>query len=146
MKRLSILLFMLLISVVFASYSVAQENEPISVIEKGLNAYKNKGAKAAVEAWIQGSALEGSKEALSQANNLRQIEDFYGTYEDFEIIKINNLSKRMVIVAMVLNYQNGPLFSRFDLFKNSEGKWVIAVFDFHTKSTEIFPSDIVFGQ
>ena len=50
------------------------------IVLSGLEAYKNKGLEEAVKAWIKGSGIDGSKEALAQANNLRQIEDYYGKY------------------------------------------------------------------
>src|ERR1035438_5230640 len=45
---------------------------PIVVL--GLEAYKSSGPEEAVRAWIKGSAIDGSKDALSQANLLRQIQ------------------------------------------------------------------------
>lgn len=48
------------------------------VILSGLQAYKDKGPEEAVRIWIKDSPIDGSKAALSQANNLRQVQDFYG--------------------------------------------------------------------
>ena len=63
----------------------AAESGPLAPIERGMKACLDSGAKAAVQAWIQGSALAVSKEVLSQANRLKQIEDFYGAFEGYKI-------------------------------------------------------------
>ena len=146
MKKIVFLLSFLIVSNLLATQAFCEDNSPTQIIERGLNAYKKFGAKAAVKAWIQGSAIEGSKEALSQANNLRQIEDFYGKYDSFEIIKINKITEKVNIVSLVINYQNGPLFARFDTFKNNKGQWVVPTFSFNTKITQIFPPEMVFGN
>ncbi len=51
---------------------VASESLP-PIIVLGLETYKTSGPEEAVRTWIKGSALDGSKDALSQANLLRQI-------------------------------------------------------------------------
>jgi hypothetical protein len=48
---------------------------PAPIVIGGLEAYKSKGPEEAVKAWIKGSGIDGSKDALAQANTLRQIED-----------------------------------------------------------------------
>ncbi len=146
MKHIVIILSFLVMSSTLTTQVFGEDNNPTQIIERGLTAYKDAGAKAAVEAWIQGSALEGSKEALSQANNLRQIEDFYGKYDSFNIIKTNEITKKVTIVTLVINYQNGPLFARFDTFKNHNNQWVVATFDFHTNITQIMPPETIFGN
>ncbi len=65
---------------------VASESLP-PIIILGLETYKTSGPEEAVRAWIKGSALDGSKDALSQADLLRQIQDYYGTYRTFEIVR-----------------------------------------------------------
>jgi len=146
MKKIVLLLSFLVVSNALTVPVFCEDNNPTQIIERGLAAYKDSGAKAAVEAWIQGSAIEGSKEALSQANNLRQVEDFYGKYDSFDIIKANEITKKVSIVFLVINYQNGPLFARFDTFKNNKGQWVVATFNFHTKITQVFPQEMVLGK
>ena len=50
------------------------------VIQSGLNDYGFKGAEVAVKEWVKGSALEGTPDALSQVNILRQAESIYGGF------------------------------------------------------------------
>jgi hypothetical protein len=68
---------------------VVQSIPPIII--SGLDAYKDKGPGEAVRVWIKDSAIDGSKEALTQANNLRQIQDYYGAYRTYEVISTRNI-------------------------------------------------------
>ena len=116
------------------------------LVEGGLVAYKEGGAKAAIEAWIKGSGLEGGKEALSQANTLRQVEDYYGKFEDYEIIKSQVLSKRAVMVLFVMNFSKGTTFGRFQAYREKTGNWVANQFMFHTDVRSVWPESMVFGE
>ena len=79
---------------------VADSNQKHSVLSlppiivSGLEAYKDKGPEDAVRAWIKGSAIDGSKDALTQANNLRQIQDYYGAYRAYEVISTRDITPR----------------------------------------------------
>lgn len=118
---------------------VAESIPPI--ILSGLQAYKDKGPDEAVQAWIKGSAIDGSKEALSQSNNLRQIQDFYGAYRGYEVISTRNLTPKTRMVYMVLDYDKGPLFARFVAYKTDRG-WVLVNFEFNTKEEVILPTAV----
>jgi hypothetical protein len=109
------------------------------VILSGLEAYKAEGPEAAVKAWIKGSSIEGSKEALSQANVLRQVQDFYGTYKAFELIRSRDLTPTTRIIYLTLNYEKGPLFAKFTAYRAEQG-WIIANFTFNTKEDLILPT------
>jgi hypothetical protein len=37
--------------------------------------------------WVKGSFMESSPQAMSQANSLRQIEDFYGKPQGYDSVK-----------------------------------------------------------
>lgn len=116
---------------------VAEDLPP--VILSGLQAYKEKGAEEAVRTWIKDSPIDGSKEALSQANNLRQVEDFYGAYQFFEVINSREIGHRTRIVYLVLDYEKGPLFAKFVVY-NSNHRWILTNFSFNTKEEAIFPT------
>jgi hypothetical protein len=145
-KLLSVLcfsafLFVSLPSVAQADNSkgkAAGENVP-SIITSGLKAYKDKGPEEAVRTWIKGSAIDGSKDALSQANTLRQVQDYYGAYQAFEIISARDLTARIREVYLVIDYEKGPLFAKFVVFK-TDTEWILAYFNFNTKSEAILPT------
>src|SRR5271168_3781747 len=60
-----------------AAETQASENLP-PVILAGLQAYKAGCPDNAIAAWVRGSALDGNKEVLSEANMLHSIQGFYG--------------------------------------------------------------------
>jgi hypothetical protein len=108
------------------------------IVLSGLAAYKSDGADAALKAWIKGSALDGSKDALSQANVLRQIQDFYGAYESYDLILARNLSPKIRVIYIALDFEKGPLFAKFVVYQTEQG-WLITNFVFNTKEELILP-------
>jgi hypothetical protein len=108
------------------------------VILSGMEAYKADGPEAAVKAWIQGSALDGSKDALGQANLLREVQDYYGSYKSFDVIRTRNLSPTTRIVYIIMDYEKGPLFARFVVYRVGQG-WVLVGFTFNTKLEVMAP-------
>ena len=117
---------------------VASESLP-PIIILGLETYKTSGPEEAVRTWIKGSALDGSKDALSQANLLRQIQDYYGTYRTFEIVSARDLSPRTRVIYLVLDFEKGPLFAKFVVYRSGQA-WILAYFNFNTKEELVFPS------
>ena len=126
--------------------AMAQAPSARAHFELGASAYLKDGASAAVTAWLKGSALEGNTQATSQANTLRQIEDFYGKPEGFEVISESTVSPKTTMVLAVINYQKGPLFARFQTYKLSSGLWVATEFKFHTEAAQIFPNTALYGR
>jgi hypothetical protein len=110
-----------------------------SIIVSGMDAYKTKGPDEAVKTWIKGSPVEGSKEALSQSNNLRQIQDFYGSYQSFDLISMRELSPSVRIYYLAMNFDKGPLFAKFILYRAEQG-WILTSFLFNTSDTAILPT------
>lgn len=136
--------FFLVFAIKLSSCAFAQYESADELIKAGLSAYSENGAKSAIEAWIKGSGLEGSKEALSQANSINQVEEFYGTYIGYDIIRKNELSERSKIICFAINYQKGVLYGRFQVYRDINNKWVATEFKFHTEAINAFPPDIVF--
>jgi hypothetical protein len=118
----------------------AVETLPLIVVS-GLEAYKAKGPEEAVRAWIKGSAMDGSKDALSQANILRQVQDFYGAYQSYDVVSLRDTSPHINVIYLVLNYEKGPLFSKFVLYRADTG-WILISFNFNAKEEAIFPTNL----
>ena len=57
--------YLFVVALLFPSISFAVSKTAEEIVEKGLSAYKEEGAKAAIVEWIKGSGLENSKRALS---------------------------------------------------------------------------------
>ncbi|MGA3134480.1 MAG: hypothetical protein ABSC88_00655 [Terracidiphilus sp.] len=111
------------------------------IIISGLEAYKDKGPDDAVRAWIKGSAIDGSKDALTQANNLRQIQDYYGAYRAYEVISTREVTPKTRVVYLVLDFDKGPLFAKFVVYRSDQG-WILVTFNFNTKEEAILPTAV----
>lgn len=111
------------------------------VILAGMDAYKTDGPEAAIKAWLKGSPIEGSRDALSQANIMRQVQDYYGTFKAFELISSKSLSPSNRIFYLSLNYEKGPLFAKFLVYR-SQDSWIVVSFNFNTKEEVIIPSNL----
>ena len=139
--------FVILLALLASTPSFAEKDFPTSVVIRGLDVYAKEGdPKAAMNSWLKGSALEESKKALGQSNNLRQIQDIYGKYKSYEIIKDHQISKRVHTVLVVFHYQKGPLFGIFQTYLSNSGKWTVSSFNFNTEANEIFPPEIFYGK
>lgn len=143
MKKLFIVVAMSVISCLPICVSAAKDSE---VIANGFTAYKENGAKSAIEAWIKGSGIEGSKEALAQANMLTQISDYYGKYLGYELVKKNPISKSTSVYLVVINYEKGSIFASFYTYITPGGMEVTLNFNFNTDAGKIFPSSVIYGQ
>ena len=139
-------LLVLFITITLSTASFAANNSAQSLVESGLEAYSKNGARAAIKAWIIGSGLEGSKDALSQANTLKQIEDFYGAFEGSEIVKTHSISNKSAMILFVMHYNKGITYSRFQTYKTKTGQWVATEFKFHTEASQVWPTSDVFGE
>jgi len=123
----------------------AQTSTARALIESGTAAYVKDGASAAVAAWIKGSALEGNTQAVSQANGLRQIEDFYGKPVGSDVLREVSLSPKSTLVYFTINFQKGVLYARMQTYQLPGGGWVSTEFKFHTEATNILPSGMLQG-
>ena len=139
----------MLLSIVFIGLAIcagsnanAQEGKIPAVITNGLKVYKENGPQAAIVEWLKGSPVEGQKNALSQSNILLQVEAFYGSYKDVELINIKDVSSTTKIVYVQLNYENGPVFAYFVVYKKGDS-WIITSFQFHTEPSAILPPEYV---
>jgi hypothetical protein len=108
------------------------------IVVSGLQAYKDQGPDEAVRAWIKGSGIDGSKEALSQGNVLRQIQDYYGTYRTFEAVSTQDISPKVRVIYLVMDFEKGPVFAKFVAYRSEQG-WIMAYFNFNTKEELVFP-------
>lgn len=111
------------------------------IVLSGVEAYKAEGPEAALAAWIKGSPIEGSKDAMSQANILHQVQDFYGSFKGVDLIRARNLTPNVRVLYLSLNYEKGPVFAKFTLYQNAQG-WILTNFLFNTKEEAVLPASL----
>ncbi len=122
---------------VIGSPVFAEPNIP-DIVLSGLNEYKINGADAALKAWIKGSPIDNSIEALSQANILRQVETMYGKYVGYNLVIVKDISASTKLVYITINYEKGPMFVQYIVYNTGKGL-VIPQFNFNTKLDSIMP-------
>jgi len=132
----------LLVALAIASPARAAEPAPTarSLVEDGVSAYVKGGAKEAIKFWLKGSALEGNPQALTQANSLTQIEDFYGKPVGFDLVKEYEAGPKTRIVYFTVNYEKGVAFAVFQVYRSPTGQWITTEFSFNTDASKVFPS------
>jgi len=132
----------LLIALAIASPVRSAEPAPAarSLVEDGVSAYVKGTAKDAIKFWLKGSALEGNPQALTQANSLTQIEDFYGRPVGFDLVKEYEAGPRTRILYFTINYEKGVAFANFQVYRNPAGQWIATQFSFNTDAMKVFPS------
>ena len=144
MRKLLLGLFLNLALVSTPTFSAEQGAN--ALVERGLSAYVAGGPDAAIKAWLKGSGMENNTQSLTQANGLRQIEDFFGKPESYDIIKVNAISPRSEMIVFTINHVKGAVFGRFQAYRTKSGEWVATEFKFHTEAAALLPPDIVFGK
>ncbi len=136
-------IFSLLGALLWAEAPLADDG-PLGRVRDGVAAYREDGPRAAISAWVAGSPLDGDKSALSLANQLAQIDDFYGKVIDFSVRKTYKTSPRSQILFLVIHYEKGALYSRFELYLNGSGDWVVPTFDVNTKIAKVWPDRVIY--
>jgi hypothetical protein len=117
--------FLLLVGLfVGARPSLSQTPTPGNIpkiVQAGLDAYKTGGPDEAVRVWVRGSALEGSKDVGNCLTTLHQTQDLYGNFRGYELIGIRVVSSTSYVVYMTLDYDRGPLFAKFRVYRTGLG-------------------------
>ncbi|HLG23005.1 MAG TPA: hypothetical protein VI382_09330 [Candidatus Manganitrophaceae bacterium] len=112
------------------------------IIFSGLGEYGFKGAEAVVKVWMKGSALEESVESLTYVNALKQAESIYGNFLSSSVAHVHPLTTTTLLVYLSINYEKGPLFARFLVYRAKEG-WIIPEISFNTKPELILPPSLL---
>lgn len=140
MLRRSLLLSLIIL---FSCTQLAPASDSVeALVKRGLDAYSKEGATAAITSWVKGSYLENDKKALSQADTLKQVEGLYGSYEGYEILKQQEVTKRNYIVYFVIYYTKGPLYCSVNTYKTKKNGWILTNFIFHSDIQMVFPESV----
>ncbi|ELY5146023.1 hypothetical protein M2G92_22025 [Vibrio vulnificus] len=132
-------------SILLSTFTINASELP-EVLDNGFQAYLTQGPKAAITSWSQGGILEGSRDALAQANSFRKVEEYYGSYQGFEVFKSNKLSEKSYVYLVVLHYEQGPVFSKFFTYVNAKNKEVVTGLNFNTEAGKVWPSYLIYGE
>ncbi|MGC2618442.1 MAG: hypothetical protein WA414_05325 [Acidobacteriaceae bacterium] len=140
MRRLSWLLcvcFVLPGSSAFSQSPAAGEVPRVLVL--GFDAYKMGGPDEAMRTWLRGSPNEGNHDVISQASVLRSVQETYGAYRGYQVISTRELTSSARILYMTIDYERGPVFAKFVLYRAELG-WIVTDLAFNTSDTAILPT------
>ena len=141
MRKSALLLIVVLSTLFFAgrvpAQSVVRTDIP-PVLLSGMEAYKPGNPEQAIKAWTKYSPLEGTPAAADEAINLRQAQSVYGAFQWFDVISNREISARVRILYVTMNYEAGPLFGRFVFYHTDRG-WIVTSFDFNLDDSKILP-------
>jgi len=140
--RKPIILLCSCILFVAPSLSPAQSRGPDGavpdIVRAGLEAYKNGGAQAALQAWVKGGPLDGSAEESTDITALDQLQQSYGAYRSFDVVHASNLTHRIQVIYLALYFEKGPVFARFMVYRTG-ATWVLTSLKFNSDVDAILP-------
>ena len=99
------------------------------ILRSGLTAYKADGAQAAINAWIIGSPIAMSEQPQREVRALRRLEEQFGAYQDFHVVRVVAVSPTTEIVYLQLDYLRGPGFGKFLVYQTKDA-WNVVTFAF----------------
>ncbi|MGA2252176.1 hypothetical protein [Terracidiphilus sp.] len=86
----------------------------------GLDALRHDQLDQVESSWKKGALT--SLDGIS--SSLRNNKDELGEYHGFDLISLQNISPRIRVIYIALNYERGPQFRKFVTYRNSTG-WVV---------------------
>jgi len=110
-----------------------------SIIRSGFSEYKTFGSKKAVKAWMKNGPNEINYESLPVINDLQYVENLYGNYKNYELIKIVKLTNSTTVLYISINYDLGALFSKYIIY-NIGGEELVTKMEVNTNPEIIMPS------
>lgn len=139
MRKLALALTLALPLTAFAQNRDRADVPPALI--SGMDAYRHAAPEDALKSWARNSPLDGTGGLFAHANDLRAAQALYGNFQGYDIISNRELSNRVRILYVTINYEHGPLFCRF-VYYHSEGNWILTALDFSTDDTKLLPYTI----
>lgn len=139
MRRIALLLCLVAGFMTPAAFGQESIGDIPKVIVSGFDAYKMGGPGEAMRTWLRGSAVEGTADAITQASALHSAQELYGPWRGYEIISTHQISASTRILYITINYDKGPLFAKFTLYRSEQFGWIVSSLLFNTNDAEVLP-------
>ena len=139
-KALPLVLFLLVSLTPSASPQSAPGPVP-PFIAAGMAAYRDEGLDAAMKIWLKNAPQGPSGSEKSNADLLiaapQQYQ--YGRFRQFDVASVRQLSPSTRIYYLILNYDNGPVFARFIVYRTADHGWILNSYKFDINMDNIIP-------
>ncbi|MGA2571946.1 MAG: hypothetical protein ABSF23_15635 [Terracidiphilus sp.] len=89
-------------------------------IFEGLHQLGDQKPEDAERAWFRGGPLEGQP----VSSQLRSILDTCGRYQNFDVVSVQDLTPRMRVFYLALNFEKQPRIVKFVVYRTLEG-WIL---------------------
>jgi hypothetical protein len=139
-KAVPLVLFLLVSLIPSASPQSAPGPVP-PFIAAGMAAYRDEGLEAAMKIWLKNTPQGFSEGDVSNANLLNLVSDQYrfGKFRQFEVASVRQIAPSTRIYYLVLNYDNGPVFARFIVYRTPDHGWILNSYKFDINMDAIIP-------
>jgi hypothetical protein len=114
----------------------AQPTEIPKIILSGFDSFKSAGADEAVRVWLRNSPLDSNQE--SYVGVLHSTISSFGLYRAWEPITVRSISPSVRIVYLTLDFDRGPLFAKFEMYR-SDGGWIVTGLILNVNETQVLP-------
>lgn len=108
------------------------------IILSGLDDYKSFGNKKAVITWLKNGPYENTVYANTLIDNLNSLEELYGGYKNYDLIKKLSVSNNIQYLTFAIYHDKGPIFAKFMVYYTSN-EWIICNIDIDKKIENIIP-------
>lgn len=108
------------------------------ILSAGFHAYRMGGPDEAVRTWLRGSPLEGSHDAGAQESALHMAQAGFGAFRGFDLVAARDVSSSTRILYFTLDYERGPLFAKFVLYRTDTG-WIVTSLLFDPSDAAVLP-------
>lgn len=126
--RIPVVCLCLCLSAIVPIFSHAQtsgSNEPAAakvppIIFEGLHQLADQKPEDAEKAWFRGSPSEGQP----ISGDLRAILETCGKFQNFDVVTVQDLTPRLRIIYLALNFEKQPKIVKFFVYKTLDG-WIL---------------------
>lgn len=139
--------YLIIFGLMFGLFVSTARAEPVCVaaaatFTEATKVYVKEGNAAFMERLLRDGPLAGDKRALSQAQALQQIEQFFGPIQNSSVISAKELGNRTCYVVAVLEYASGPAFAVATYYQGKKGVGPTSMF-FKTEPETVFPNTLL---
>jgi hypothetical protein len=140
MRRMALLLCLLCAGVAPAAWSQSETSVPLpKILAAGFDSYRSAGPDEAMRVWLRNSPLEGTSDAGTQEQILHAAGGRFGPWRSFDVVSDRTVSASTRIIYMTLDFDRGPLFAKFVLYRSAAG-YIVTSLLFSPNDAEVLPA------